>query len=287
MIPHTAFDGYTLIFGVIGSPITHTFSPKMHNPVFRKHAINAAYVPFHVNPNQVEDALKGLKALSISGINVTLPHKQTVLKYLDDVDPYAQKVGAVNTIVNKNGRLIGYNTDGPGFILALETECRTTVQNKKCTILGAGGSARAIAFSLAQQHAASLTFINRTLRTAQELAENISSSHPTLPIQCLTNTSSDVATILSDSDIIIQTTSVGLNSTDSPIDNFDWVKPNHICVDIIYLPSKTTFLKQCEQKNAVIQNGLGMLAGQGALAFELFTGIKEDLSTFKRELNHD
>jgi len=279
-------NGTTKIFAIIGYPISHSASPQMHNLAYIKSNINAIYIPFQVHPDQIKEALQSIKTLNISGINVTIPHKESVIPYLDMLDPFAKKVKAVNTIILKKNKLKGFNTDGPGFILDLEKRCNFNPARKKIVIFGAGGSAKSIAFACAEKKPAQISIINRTLSRAEELLSSLQ-KHTNTPIQIIKE--NQRSQTIKDSDLIINTTSLGLtpNIKDSPLTDFSSISAHHICYDIIYTPSQTRFLREASKKGAKTFNGFGMLAYQGALAFKLMTGKTIDIETMKEGLmNH-
>lgn len=276
---HT-LSGKTRLFAVIGDPISHTASPKMHNAAYLELGIDACYVAFKVDSDNVQKALDGIRTLGIGGINVTVPHKEAALPFLDEIDPLANAIGAVNTIINHDGKLKGYNTDGLGFILSLQEDKQYHVAGKTIAILGCGGSAKAIAYTLLLAKPAKLLLLNRTLSKAQTLAAQLP------PVTTIESHPLDQTDILKNCDLIINTTSVGLapNLDDSPISDFSWAHEGQLVVDIIYNPPQTAFLRQAKAKGADTHNGAGMLAGQGMLAFEKFTGQSIPYSFFLKTL---
>ena len=157
------------VYAVIGDPIAHSMSPAIQNDAFKKEELDAEYLAFHVKPNGLEDAVKGMKALGVCGFNITLPHKETIIPFLDEVDELARAIGAVNTVINKDGRLIGYNTDGIGYIKALQEELTGELTGKKTLIIGAGGAARAIYFTLVKEGVKQIDIANRTKERAVNL----------------------------------------------------------------------------------------------------------------------
>jgi shikimate dehydrogenase len=264
------------LFAVIGDPIAHSMSPLMHNDLFQNYAIDAHYLPFHIKKESLQDAVKGLKTLGVSGFNVTVPHKVDIIGLLDQIDPLAEAIGAVNTVVNVDGKLIGYNTDGNGYVRGL-TARLDNIQEKSVLIIGAGGAARAIFFSLAHAGVKRLDIVNRTIDKAQELIN-----------ECPYDVTSTVygkkaaETILADYDVIIQTTSIGMSPhTDvTPLDLTN-LKSGAFVSDIIYNPLETLLLKEAKEQGADTQNGIDMFAFQGALAFEIWTGIFPDTDRMK------
>ncbi|WP_108669575.1 shikimate dehydrogenase [Peribacillus acanthi] len=267
------------LYGVIGDPISHSMSPAMHNSAFSDLGIDAYYHPFHVSPEHLKDAVKGLKALNIQGFNVTVPHKTSIIPLLDEIDPLASAIGAVNTVVKKDGKLIGYNTDGLGFVSALLHEMGNLI-HPECNILivGAGGAARAIFYTLLSKGWTRVDICNRTVQRAEVLIGECPIVGKSKPL-----TLQEAQSTLNDYDLIIQTTSIGMSprTSEIPID-LENLKPNSVVCDIIYNPLKTELLKNASIKGAKTQNGIGMFIYQGALAFELWTGIKPDTEKMKK-----
>lgn len=256
------------LYGVIGYPIHHSMSPSMHNTAFRALGLNHHYHAFEVNPNRLGEAIKGMKALGIAGFNVTIPHKVEVMKHIDEIDEEARMIGAVNTVVRHEDRFIGYNTDGQGYLRALLNLVSSPLQQYDVLVIGAGGAARAIVTSLANHGVASLTIANRTVEKAQALAYDVSTLQP-----CHTMTLTEAEAALGSFHIVINTTSVGMHPhTDAVPINLAHMREGTILSDLIYNPLKTTWLQEGEQRGAVIDNGLSMFVGQGALAFEKWTG---------------
>ncbi|TFE31871.1 shikimate dehydrogenase [Cohnella luojiensis] len=261
-------DSHTVLFGVIGDPIRHSKSPIMLNRAFRERGINGAYAAFHVAPGQLEHAIAGVRGLGFRGLNVTIPHKIEVMSYLDEISEGAKAAGAVNTIVNDNGRLIGYNTDGIGYVRSLKEEAEPNLAGKTIVLLGAGGAARGILWALAQENPASILVANRTESKAAELSASFS---PDLRISSIPW--SELRDACRAADVVINTTSVGMspNIDALPIDP-SWLKPGSVASDLIYNPLKTAFLQQAELIGCRVHGGLGMFIYQGAYAFEFWTG---------------
>lgn len=265
------------LYAVIGDPIAQSMSPAMHNDLFQLYKINAHYHALRVESVNLADAVKGLKAVGISGFNVTIPHKVAIIPLLDEVDPLAKSIGAVNTVKNENGRLIGYNTDGSGYLKGLYADLPSP-GNKKTLIIGAGGAARAIYFTMAHEGVKSIDIANRTPEKAE-----------TLRLECPYEVETEVLSLnqaeenLGDYDLIIQTTLIGM----APALELEPLKLHNLksdafVSDIIYNPLQTTFLRHAAKKGAKIQNGLNMFVYQGALAFEKWTGIFPDVERMKQ-----
>lgn len=260
------------IYGVIGYPIAHSMSPLMHNREFQALKLDHYYTAFNIHPDDLAKAIESVRILEIRGLNVTLPHKVKVMDYLDEIDEEARLIGAVNTIINRDGHLIGTNTDGEGYLRSLLTIV-DSLYAKKVILIGAGGAARAIATTLARQGVQALDVANRTAAKAEELAKHVNRF-----ADCKALALKDAEEQLENYDIIINTTSVGMspNVEEAPI-RLDHLKTGAVVSDLIYNPLKTKLLQQAEEKGAVIHNGVGMFVYQGALAFEKWTGIKPNI----------
>ncbi len=267
----SVISGTTKICGVIGDPIEHTMSPVMHNAAFKKLGLDYIYIPFRVRAEELAQAVEGIRALNIRGLNVTIPHKVAILSMLDGLDPVAEKIGAVNTIVNNDGNLRGYNTDASGFLRAL-LEQGVEPEGKHIVILGAGGASRAISYILAER-GAHLTILNRQLELdwAEALAELISEDFE-MEVRVLELGFENLAAALAGADILINATSVGMspNSEETPVPA-QLLKPELVVFDIVYNPIRTRLLKEAEAAGARTIVGVDMLAWQGALAFEKWT----------------
>ncbi|NRD75909.1 shikimate dehydrogenase [Bacillus sp. BRMEA1] len=260
------------LFAVIGDPIAHSMSPVMHNDLFSLYNIDAHYLPFQVKNDDLQAAVNGLRAIGVGGFNVTVPHKSNIIPFLDGIDELAENIGAVNTVVNEGGKLIGYNTDGPGFLKGLMTQI-PTIEGKKILVIGAGGAARAIYFTLAKENPRGIDIANRTVDKASDLIQSC-------PYPVVSNAYSllEAENHLADYDLIIQTTLIGMSpkTAEQPIELTNLMQQALVC-DIIYNPLETQFLQDAKRKGASIQNGIDMFVFQGALAFEKWTGIFPDV----------
>lgn len=266
-------NGKTKITGIIGCPIEHTLSPAMHNAAYESLSLDYCYVPFLVSPDALEDAIKAIKALNILGINVTVPHKEKVMTYIDETDREAAFIGAVNTLVNSDGRLIGYNTDGRGFMQSL-AESAIDPRDKDILIIGAGGAARAVGYSLVQE-AKSLSLFGRTKMRVHNLVHDLNR------IKNRVSSCNDLSAI-GRYHIIINATPLGLEKEDPlPLDTSS-LKPGQIVYDLIY--KKTRLLEHASKRGCVTASGLGMLLWQGVFAFELWTGRRPDVDVMRNAL---
>lgn len=266
------------VMGVIGYPVQHSLSPQMHNAIYEALNLNMEYHAFEVHPNLLESAIHGVKGLGLLGVNVTLPHKVAVIPFLDDVDELALEIGAVNTIVNINGHLKGYNTDGEGYLTSLLEVIDSDIRKKRALVIGAGGAARAVSITLAKHGVKEMVIANRTEQKGKELATtcNKFSSTSFLSLK-------EAEEELDKFDLIINTTPLGMppNENEMPID-LRKLQAKTFVSDLIYTPLKTTFLNEAEKKGANIQGGLDMLVYQGALAFELWTGKKAPIDVMRK-----
>jgi shikimate dehydrogenase len=259
-------DQHTDIYGVMGYPLIHSLSPTMQNAAFLEKGLNAIYLAFETK--NLEDALKGMRALGIKGMSVTIPHKSSVIPLLDQVDDLAKRIGAVNTIVNDQGRLVGYNTDARGALEALKE--KTEVFGKTCLILGAGGAARAIGYIL-KEHGVDLTIANRSRVRGEELADFLEC--PFIPLEKATDIQVD---------LLIQTTPVGMYPHDKEsILPSDALNPGTVVMDIVYNPIETKLLTTAKGRGCVTVNGLGMFIRQGAEQFRLWTGLEAPVDSMR------
>lgn len=270
------FLSSTKLYALIGDPIEHSLSPTMQNIAFQRLGLNSVYLAFRVKSEYLEFAVKGMKSLGVLGFNVTVPHKAAVMGCLDKIDASALKIRAVNTVVNKDGELVGYNTDGEGALATLKEE-GLELEGKKVVLLGAGGAAKAIAFSIAPV-AGKLTILNRTESKAVELASSITGyGHSSVEGVELTVVS--LRNELADANVLINATSVGMypKSNESPVEQ-SFLHAGLTVFDIVYNPFTTRLLKDSKAVGAHTISGVKMLVYQGALAFELWTGKKPPIS---------
>ncbi len=275
-------NGETKIFGIIGHPVRHTMSPAMQNAALRHLGLNGIYVPFDVEPKSLKAAIEGIKSLGICGVNVTIPHKETVIKYLGHLSHEARLIGAVNTIVNKNGNLIGYNTDVSGFIKAIKRDLKFNPRRRTVFILGAGGAAKAVGFALAMAGAKRIILTDVVDDKALELACEVELKTECECIALKTN-SSGIPEMILNSSLLVNATPCGMHGGD-PIG----VKANFLhkglCVfDLVY-NKDTKLVKAARQKGIKAAGGLNMLLYQGAKAFELWTGKRAPVKVMKRAL---
>ena len=262
-------SGKTRVCAIIGDPVEHSLSPVMHNAAFKELGLNLVYVAFTVTTKELKDAILGARRLGLRGLNVTMPHKNAVMNYLDEVDATAKAIGAVNTILSNQGKLIGYNTDGNGAMIALQ-ENGVYPEEKKLVLLGAGGAAKAIAYHAAQD-VDELVILNRTPEKAKKLAEALRKSFGN-KVKGGTLSSTVLKDELETADILVNATSVGMhpNVNSSPVPSS--LLRRDLCVmDIIYNPLETRLIADAKSVGAKVVSGLEMLIYQGAVAFEIWT----------------
>jgi shikimate dehydrogenase len=265
--------GRTKITGLYGYPVEHTLSPLMHNAAFDHLGLDYRYLPFSVHPDSLKNAVEALRALNLAGVNITIPHKESVIPYLDTVDEEALFIGAVNTIVNQEGTLTGYNTDGRGFMRSL-AENNISPDNRKVLIVGAGGASRAIGYYLSEK-AEKLCLFDIDKKKLKKLSGDLSEIRDNIVML-------DNLAGLADFDILINATPLGLKSTDPLPFAVSGLSPHQTVCDLIY--KKTPLLSQSAEKGCKTTDGLGMLLWQGVLAFEQWTRISPPVEVMKKAL---
>jgi shikimate dehydrogenase len=275
-----AISGKTKVCGVIGDPIGHTLSPTIHNAAFNHLGLDFVFLAFCVKAADLENAIRGMRGLGIHGLNVTMPHKSTVTAYLDTMDPAAKFLGSANTIMNKDDKLSGFNTDGVGALKALR-ENGTELSKKKVLLLGAGGAAKAIAFSLAKE-VGELVVLNRATEKAKELAERLTRTLSKKVVGCSLSPDA-VAENLQDSDVLINATSVGMNpEANQSIVPQRFLRSDLTVMDIVYNPVETKLAKDAKAAGARVVSGVEMLIYQGAASFEIWTGRAAPIEVMRK-----
>ena len=283
MIPIT---GHTRLTALLGSPVAHSISPLMHNEAFQLLDLDYTYLCFEVNEETLPAAVDGLKACGIRGFNLTMPNKNKIVELLDELSPAARLIGAVNTVVNDDGHLTGYNTDGVGYMQAVK-DAGYDITGKAITIMGAGGAATAICAQAALDGVEKIhIFARETSRfwdRTQKLAENINS---TLPCKAVLHENRDTAALaqaISESALLLNATSVGMapNTEGTIIEDTSLYHPDLIVSDVIYNPRETRFLKEAREAGCRTFNGMYMLLYQGAEAFRLWTGKEMPVKEIK------
>ncbi|PKB81388.1 MAG: shikimate dehydrogenase [SAR202 cluster bacterium Io17-Chloro-G9] len=259
--------------GVIGSPISQSVSPAFQQAALDHAGIKATYLAYDVAGEDVGEFVRGLRQPGVMGINITTPHKGAVIPYLDELDDWATAASAVNTIVNRQGRLTGYNTDSSGFLRALRDESGFSPGGRRALVLGAGGAARAVVLALSRDKIASLTIANRTLSKAQslaELAQQNSVSASAIPLE-----RDSLTPVAQDADLIVNCTSMGMtrgsDASGTPLTS-DQIPATALVNDLVYNPRETALLREAVAAGAQTLGGIYMLVYQGVTAFEIWTG---------------
>ncbi|MDI6689420.1 MAG: shikimate dehydrogenase [Actinomycetota bacterium] len=277
-------DGQTKLTGIIGYPLRYTLSPVLHNAAFQHLSLNWCYVPLPVERPLLHQALEGIKALNFVGINVTMPYKEEVIPFLDEIASYARIVGAVNTIHVKGNRLIGYNTDGRGFLASLQRDAKFDPKGKNILIVGAGGAARSIAVSLALAGANYIAILNRTLERAHSLGQLLQENFPSCEVEAM-DFEADLSYVFLKAEVVINATPVGMDPKSGELPfPVELLKPKHLVCDLIYKPRETLLLKLAKEKGARTLGGLGMLLHQGAAAFEIWTNLEPPIAVMRKAL---
>jgi shikimate dehydrogenase len=278
-------SGKTRVCGVIGDPIEHTLSPIMQNAAFNALKLDYTFLAFKVKNAELENAVNGMRALNIRGLNVTMPHKSTILNFLDRTDLSAQIVNSVNTILNKDGKLFGFNTDGVGALKALR-ENGVELKGRKVLLLGAGGAARAIAYAMAKE-SDELAVLNRTLKQAQALAKLLEKT-ANKKIGAGSLSPKEIQQNLQDSDILINATSIGMKpKPEESLVAPKLLRPDLAVMDIVYNPIETKLTKDAKAAGAKVVSGVEMLIYQGAASFEIWTGKSAPVEVMRKAaLNH-
>lgn len=276
--------GQTKIVGIIGAPIKHSRSPQIHNAAIAALGLDYVYAPFYVQPDNLGAAIEGCQAINVVGLNVTIPHKQSVIPYLDEISREATLIGAVNTLIFKGGTIIGENTDAPGFLQAMEEDGLDVPQGGSVVIIGAGGSARAIAVALALAGVQTICITNRTVSRAVALATTLSEKTG-VSIYGIGLDDSRLPDAVGTSQLIVNTAATSMDISHPLLIDPEWLAPQSIVYDIVYTPPETRFLKAAAEKGCHTIGGLGMLIHQGAIAFEKWTGVNPPVEVMRQALH--
>jgi shikimate dehydrogenase len=284
-------NGKTQLIGLLATPIGHSLSPSMHNMAFKKLGLNYAYLAFEVGNESLEDAIKGLRALNVKGFNVSMPNKTKILPFLDELADSAKFSGAVNTVVNDNGILIGHSTDGMGYIRNLK-EHGVDIKGKKMTLIGSGGAATPIAIQAALEGLGELTIFARHDEFYSKAVENVKIINEEMKhVSCIAKLYSLENTDrlreeIRTSDILTNGTGVGMKPLEefSIIEDISMLRPDLIVTDVVYMPIRSKLLEQAESVGCQTINGIGMMIWQGAMAFELWTGKEMPVEYIQQQM---
>jgi shikimate dehydrogenase len=275
--------------GIFGDPVAHSLSPQMQNAALENVGLKERYVRFQIGAEELETGLELIRRLNFVGINLTLPHKTTALPLMAEVDEASRKSGAINTVLVEGEKLLGFNTDGPGFLHAIRSEFSVDLRDLRVLLLGAGGGAgRAIAMQCALENCERLVLVNRTFEKAQELARELtphfSGSRVLGPVARLQAVPWDETSLrfqLANTDLVVNATSVGMKRSDPPLIPASLLAPHLMVYDTIYTPARTPLLAAAADAGALGANGLSMLLHQGALSFEIWFGRKAPLDVMR------
>ncbi len=276
--------GTTRLIALLGNPVKHSLSPAMHNAAFEKYALDFAYVPWGFEEHNLKIMIDAIKALNMVGANVTLPYKQKIIPFLDEISDLSQQIGAVNTIINKDGKLIGTTTDPIGFLQNFRSSGHSFT-GKKIALLGNGGSARTLAFALCMQDKPfEVCLVARDVLKSQQLQIEINEKLGQFISFC---DFSEYAKIAARFEVVVNATSIGMHpqTEQSPLAKKD-IHPGQVIYDIVYAPEKTRLLQDAEACGLQIVGGLGMLVHQGIASFQYWTGIMPDPQLFLASARH-
>ena len=257
----------------------------MHNAALAELGLNWVYLAFAVSPENVGQAVGAVRGLSLRGLNVTIPHKQAVTEYLDEIDETATALEAVNTIAREGERLVGYNTDGPGFLRSL-AEKGYTVEGKRVAVIGAGGASRSVAYAVARGGASALRLLNRTAQRAEQVAALAAEKGDMSDVEAGGLTDAWAQAAVQEADVVVDCTSVGMypNVDEGPVVDGGWLREGQVVVDLTYNPLRTTMLRAAAAQGAQTVDGTGMLVHQGAIALEHWTGQEAPVETMRQAL---
>jgi shikimate dehydrogenase len=278
--------------GVFGDPVAHSLSPDMQNAALRACEINAQYARFHIRPNELRSALRFLRNLDFAGVNLTVPHKMAGFLQIDEADEFAVRAESVNTIRLRDKKLVGSNTDGEGFLRAIRAEFSVDVRDLRVMIIGAGGgTGRAIAWQCALENCERLVLVNRTLEKANAIRERLRPFFmeprvlgPAARLEAIAWEESAIRRQLADTDLIVNATPIGMNSSDPAPVPARLLAPHHMVFDCVYGPSKTALLRAAEQAGARSANGISMLLHQGALSFSIWFDREPPIEAMRKAL---
>lgn len=275
----------TKIYGIFGHPVGHSLSPLMHNAAFEELKLNCVYVAFDINPKDIKTATESIKTMGISGVNVTIPHKETILRHLDSISPEARLTGAVNTVKNDGGKLYGFNTDVEGFLKAIKWDLGLHPEGLRVILLGAGGASRAVITALCMNQVSEIFVLNRTLAKAEKLATEFKNHFKKITITPIyLEDKNSVKKYLKVSDLVINATSSGMggvNHFELPLEN---LRNGSMIYDLVYKPRETALVKSARELGHKTSDGLSMLIYQGAESFEIWTGKKAPIEVMRKAI---
>lgn len=275
----------TKIYGIFGHPVSHSLSPVMHNSAFSALGLDCVYVAFDVSPEDIGKAAQAVRTLGISGINITIPHKESIIPHLDEIAPDAELTGAVNTVKNQGGKLSGHNTDVGGFLRAVREELGIEPKGSKVFLAGAGGAARAVMSAFCMNGAEEIYILNRTHDKALRLASGFGERFSKIKIEPVKfDDTKAIEAGLAQADILVNSTSSGMDGREGLDLPLDKMKETSAVYDLVYKPRETRLVKEARGLGLKASGGLGMLLYQGALSFEIWTGMKAPVDDMRKAL---
>ncbi|MBA7509720.1 Shikimate dehydrogenase (NADP(+)) [subsurface metagenome] len=276
-------SGSTKIVRLIGYPVEHSKSPLMHNAAFQSLGLDFVYLLFSVKPSHLKEAIMGLKASNVVGANVTIPYKEEVMKYLDEITPEAKFIGAVNTIHNREGKLIGYNTDGQGFITSLLTDGKVKLEGQKVFLIGAGGAGKAVAVKLAERGVERLVITDKIVKRTETLVGKLRENIPDCPVYALFPDDKEFAKTLLGSTLLVNATSMGMKKGDPCVVDPGYLHKDLFIYDVVY-NRETPLIEAAKKRGLKALGGIGMLIHQGAASFEIWTGQKAPIEVMRNKI---
>ncbi|MGH7801192.1 MAG: shikimate dehydrogenase [Thermodesulfobacteriota bacterium] len=275
----------TKVYGIFGHPVSHSLSPQMHNAAFQSLRLDCVYLAFDVHPKDFEIAARAIRSMCISGVNITIPHKESIIFFLDEISPEASLTGAVNTVKNVDGKLIGYNTDVSGFLRAIKEDLGFHPKGLSAALIGAGGAARAVLTSLCMNEAYQVYVINRTLDKAKRLASEFKKGFKDIFVQAVSLDDKDeIKNILGKTNLLVNATSAGMKGVDSVEITLEHLQKEAVIYDLVYDPRETNLIKTAKELGHKASGGLSMLLYQGVESFEIWTGKDAPAGVMKKAL---
>lgn len=277
----------THIYGIFGHPVKHSLSPNMHNSAFQKLGLDSVYVAFDIDPENIGDATAAIRTMGIKGINITIPHKQTIIPHLDEVSPDARLTGAVNTVKNENGKLTGFNTDVGGFLRAIREDLGFVPEGKTLFLVGAGGAARAVMSGCCMNGIARVYITDLLPEKAASLAQDFQENFQDIEIEAvLFEDKETIARDLSTTDILVNASPAGMDGEGKPDVPLGSLNKDAVVYDLVYKPAETNLLVEVRELGHKASGGLSMLLYQGAESFEIWTGETAPVDVMRKALGY-
>lgn len=275
----------TGIYGIFGHPVKHSLSPNMHNSAFNELGLDSVYVAFDIDPENIGDATNSIRVMGIKGINITIPHKQTIMPFLDEIAPDAKLTGAVNTVKNENGKLSGFNTDVGGFLRAIREDLDFTPDGQTLFLIGAGGAARAVLSAFCMNGGSAVYIADILSEKAVELAEQFKSNFPEIAFETISMEDENlISEKFKEADILVNASPAGMDGVGSHDIPLSDLNNDAVVYDLVYKPANTKLLTEAKELGHKASGGLSMLLYQGAESFEIWTGENAPVHVMKKAL---